>query len=223
MAVAAFTAEQFETWIRARDAYRQAKDAFGSHAAYTIIGRLKTGLLTARAKHVFLEPDGTKSGFELLIPRELWATFESDHQYLSQSTLWNTGEMEVHTYRGRPQSFKFYDVRFDPDGVSEMLPPRPVPPQPKPVVVTPTAPPIQQSANTNSETKVGRPKHDYWEDLWADIAAQLFVGDLKPNRQADLEKAMLEWADRNGKDMAVGSARERARRLWKLIEAKDKK
>ena len=66
--------------------------------------------------------------------------------------------------------------------------------------------------------KGGRIPAAFWDDLWAFIANALYQGDLKPKRQADIEKAMAEWIAANGLDAASSTIRGRARRLWDLIE-----
>jgi hypothetical protein len=54
--------------------------------------------------------------------------------------------------------------------------------------------------------------------MWAAIAANLFNGDLKPNTQADIERAIADWIAANGFDATASTIRERARMLWRLIE-----
>jgi hypothetical protein len=64
----------------------------------------------------------------------------------------------------------------------------------------------------------GRPRAAFWEKMWAAIAADLFNGDLKPNTQADIERAMADWIAAKGYDASASTIRERARALWRLIE-----
>ncbi|MET4323713.1 hypothetical protein [Bradyrhizobium sp. RT5a] len=67
-------------------------------------------------------------------------------------------------------------------------------------------------------SKGRRPPADWWDDLWIEIARQLYVGDLKPKRQADIENAMSDWLSRRGSGAATSTIRERARRLWQVIK-----
>lgn len=67
--------------------------------------------------------------------------------------------------------------------------------------------------------KGGKPLAAHWDDMWSTIAVQLYVGDLQPLSQADIERVMLGWfADR---DFEIGETaiRERARQLWRKYEA----
>jgi hypothetical protein len=227
-----FTADQFETWIPAREVYRRANDAFGSHAAYTIVERLRTGLLLARARHAFDEPDGTKRGPEFLISKELWKKFHSDNQYLSQNTLWNTGATEIHTYQSRSLTFKFFDVRFDPDGVGEMLPPKPAakglagtlagalrPPSPNasPVVTEAISAPVPKAPVAVTGIG-GRPRKEFWDDLLIAVFEKFWLENFSPKSQADVERAMLDWVSERGERLGESSVKAPARKLWKLFQ-----
>jgi hypothetical protein len=49
----------------------------------------------------------------------------------------------------------------------------------------------------------------------------LYVGDLKPQRQADIEKAMNDWIASKGESAAVSTVRNRARKLWQMLSRED--
>jgi hypothetical protein len=74
---------------------------------------------------------------------------------------------------------------------------------------------------TISHRKGGRPPAEFWDDMWAAIATALYLGELKPKSQADVQRAMSEWIDGNGYSAADSTVKGRARRLWHLIEAQD--
>lgn len=69
------------------------------------------------------------------------------------------------------------------------------------------------------KAKGGRPRAEFWDDLWAATAAALHVGDLQPKTQADIEKYMLDWLESHKFNSNTSTVRPRARRLWQLIEA----
>lgn len=52
----------------------------------------------------------------------------------------------------------------------------------------PTAPPPLARSNPG-----GKPLAEHWDALWAEIAIQLWDGELDPKRQADITKAMSDW------------------------------
>jgi hypothetical protein len=67
----------------------------------------------------------------------------------------------------------------------------------------------------------GKPLAAHWDDMWSSIAVQLYVGDLQPQTQADIENAIKDWFSRNNLDIGDTAVRQRARQLWgKLDSAK---
>jgi hypothetical protein len=80
-----------------------------------------------------------------------------------------------------------------------------------------TAAPISSSV----PQKGGRPPADFWDDLWSHIAASLYAGDLMPKNQADIEKAMADWIEGQGRSAATSTIRSRARRLWDQLTQLD--
>lgn len=55
--------------------------------------------------------------------------------------------------------------------------------------------------------------------MWADIAVQLYVGDLQPKSQKQIKDAMFAWFNANSIDAGDTAVTERARQLWQKIEA----
>ena len=55
----------------------------------------------------------------------------------------------------------------------------------------------------------------HWDEMWASIAVMLYVGDLKPHTQSDIENEMKEWFARHDLDVGDTPVRERARALWR--------
>ena len=70
---------------------------------------------------------------------------------------------------------------------------------------------------TAQPRKGGRRPAEFWDDMWAAIGAALYVGDLKPKAQADIERAMADWIVARGHEAASSTIRDRAHRLWDLI------
>jgi hypothetical protein len=54
--------------------------------------------------------------------------------------------------------------------------------------------------------------------MWAEIATQLWTGDLNPNKQADIKRAMFDWLNDRGINAGDTSVTERARALWLRME-----
>jgi hypothetical protein len=60
----------------------------------------------------------------------------------------------------------------------------------------------------------GRPPAAFWDDLWCAIWGQIYRAELVPSRQADIERAMLDWASTNDHDLSETAAKARARKLF---------
>jgi hypothetical protein len=71
---------------------------------------------------------------------------------------------------------------------------------PRPLLEQPEqfAPPAQQPI----PNKGGAPPKPWWDDLWSEMFRQIYTGDLVPKRQADIERAMLDWAASRGTILA---------------------
>jgi hypothetical protein len=81
-----------------------------------------------------------------------------------------------------------------------------------PAMRTSTSAPVQKNSG-------GRPMARHWDEMWASIAVMLYVGDLKPGTQSDIENAMKEWFARHDLDVGDTPVRERARALWRQLQA----
>lgn len=83
----------------------------------------------------------------------------------------------------------------------------------------PATPAIESPALAPPKNKGGKPLAAHWNEMWAFIAVQLYVGDLKPTSQKQIKDAMFAWF--NGKSIDAGdtAVTERARQLWQKIEA----
>ena len=79
----------------------------------------------------------------------------------------------------------------------------------------------EQSAKlvVQSKNNGGKPLAKHWDAMWAEIATQLWNGDLEPKRQSDIKKAMFDWLNSNGIDAGDTVVTERARALWQRIQA----
>ncbi|MEL0253922.1 MAG: hypothetical protein VW935_18585, partial [Novosphingobium sp.] len=84
--------------------------------------------------------------------------------------------------------------------------------EPKPFLVV-------QSSPDKPKNKGGKPLAAHWDAMWADIAVQLYVGDLKPKSQKQIKDAMFAWFNANSINAGDTAVTERARELWHKIEA----
>jgi hypothetical protein len=65
----------------------------------------------------------------------------------------------------------------------------------------------------------GRPTKAWWEDAIIAVMKRIWLGDLKPKRQADVQRALEEWIDANGHEAGDTPIKERARKIFLAHEA----
>jgi hypothetical protein len=54
--------------------------------------------------------------------------------------------------------------------------------------------------------------------MLCDIWALIHQGDFKPERQGDVERAMLTWAERKGEKLSEATARPKAKLLFAQVQ-----
>lgn len=75
------------------------------------------------------------------------------------------------------------------------------------------------SSKSHTQKNIGgKPLAKHWDAMWADIAVQLWNGDLKPETQADLKSAMFAWFNDHGIDIGDTAVTQRARQLWQAMQ-----
>lgn len=72
-------------------------------------------------------------------------------------------------------------------------------------------------AKVSAPIRSGRPSATWWEDLWIEIARQLYAGDLDHQSQAAIEKSMHNWIATQGHEAGETTVRDRARRLFQAL------
>lgn len=75
------------------------------------------------------------------------------------------------------------------------------------------------TTSAESKNRGGKPLAKHWDEMWSSIAVQLYVGDLQPKTQADIERAMTGWFVDNSLDVGESTIRDRARQLWRKLQA----
>ena len=68
----------------------------------------------------------------------------------------------------------------------------------------------------------GRPPAEFWDDLLCAIWGDIYRGDFKPKNQADVTKAMLDWASSKDHELSETSAKSRARKLMAQYRSEGK-
>ncbi|UPK00506.1 hypothetical protein [Bradyrhizobium sp. 170] len=207
--------ESKEKWISAAEAIGLlapgGKDQFAAKMA--LCKRAHAGMVRSRAQR-FIIAGRVRDNVEL--PPVFW--WAEGHEALHQN--WHTGDFDTWPDSGllsrdlRLSAGKVhleaFDVSFLRSDLEKMIPADLAPPPPPALNSAAAAEPARN--------KGGRPRHEFWEELWVEIARQLYIGDLKPKTQADIEAAMHQWIADQGREAGGTTIRDRARMLWRAIE-----
>lgn len=74
-------------------------------------------------------------------------------------------------------------------------------------VVSPQLPSPEQN-------KGGRPRKEWWDDLWCAVWGLAYRGDLQPKNQADIERAMMAWIEERGETASESTIKPLARKMF---------
>lgn len=175
----------FANWLTPRAALARAGAHFGDLglAERAIDGRLKGGRIRAATLRVH-SAALPGSGWIYLIPPNQW-----EHLATDNADWWDTGDIRVCVPAGPRDgggAYRHFDVRFDPADIAALLAGE----LPRLPLATPAA------------SRAGRPRKDFWDDLVIATMKAVWEGELRPTRQAEVERWMLDWAARN--DHAIG-------------------
>jgi hypothetical protein len=147
------------------------------------------------------------------IQKDAWRSASSSDTH---GSLWISGRVGFHmpdreSMDGVSQA-TFFDVRFEPAGIFAI---------PRARRPAPAHSPEGAGHGVPKRHPGGRPPWPGWEDVWVEIARQLYMGDLKPTKQADIETAMLELAEQSVSGPKITAIRTLARKLWQAIQRED--
>ena len=82
---------------------------------------------------------------------------------------------------------------------------------------TPTDPltPDEAAAPTAGSGRLPQP---WWDEMCYELWGLIHQGDFKPASQAEVERAMLTWAEMKGHKLAEATARPKARLLFRTYK-----
>jgi hypothetical protein len=182
-----------EEWIGAADALALLKGRIGEGSATrAICKRAHAGLVKARAMRFIRDGLVTDNAD---VPAEMW--WADGGAALAQN--WASGDFE--TWINQHIRLQAYGVTFRRSDILSLLPAQPGAPPPAAV----------------AKGEGGRPKARWSDDLWIEMCRQLYEGDLKPKKQSDIKRAMMDWLSTHGEEPAESTIKDRARKLWAVI------
>ena len=207
-------------WVPARAAYKFARDNAGVSvrgAGRAVLEYARLGFVVGRAVLAQRLPGGmapTPSWEEREwdVPAEFWRGVDDHAGHAS----WEQGSFEIvspgpggfaasHAH-GMPV-IRLSGVHFLAESLQVLRPADPTPI----IGNAPAAPPAKAGAR-------GRPPQPWWDDLWCAVWGLIHQGDLKPDTQADVERAMLAWAAMNGHDLSESAVKPKARKLFQTFK-----
>ncbi|WP_316202903.1 MULTISPECIES: hypothetical protein [unclassified Bradyrhizobium] len=206
-------------WLIPGDALAILAEAIGdrSIAIENLVGRLKVGLVLARYQSFAWEGIARppRMNDPVFIEQKLWNYYRRSND---SAYVWDTGDLRlwIGSYGGSITEtntvLTFFGVKIDRQGIADTLKNLPTRTGSLDRQAQPT-PPVATAVAAN---KGGRPKKDWWDDFWIEICRQIWIGDLKPATQAELERAMFEWVE-NHRDAEVGETtiKAAAKKLFK--------
>ena len=126
---------------------------------------------------------------------------------------WTSGVFMARVqHNGSEEEWKAFGVTFEQSGIQAI----------SPLTMT-SASYITQPEPIKDRTKGGKRAWSGWEGVMVEMARQLYVGDLKPKMQADLEKAIADYLHAKGVTKSESTIREHARPLWQAIQSEAEK
>lgn len=193
-------------WLSAKDARRFAYDKLGANPAAAgsyLIEQCRLGFVAAKAPLMQTSRAGRPENWDTAVrewdvPSWFWQNFTQDG---SSSQDWERGVFNGKArFPSGPCWIRLSGVHFSKDTLEALLPHQ------------------QSSPTANLPNKGGRPRKDWWDDLWCAMWGQVHRGELIPKNQADVEKAMLAWISEQDESVSESTIRPLARKMFTEME-----
>lgn len=188
-------------WLSAKDARKFMYERYGSsptEAGADLIEHCKLGFVAARAVSMQYSENGQLTAEspgerEWSVPEWFWHNFTKAD---SSAQNWDSA---VFSGKGRTPTGVAYlrlgGVYFERSSLEALFLPDE---QPKP----------------NQSNPGGRPRKEWWDDLWCAVWGQVYRGDLKPKNQAEIAQAMMTWIEVQGGSASESTIKPLARKMF---------
>lgn len=232
MGMERLTREDFDKWITPMEALAILRAAFGdphTNPRETMRSALMAGLVLGVAGRTSRYNGKTVQELEP-IPPKAWENIRTTDDVWTTSHTTYGEQLTSRAYGPTTVTVSAFEVRFHLDAVRKLVPKSSMPPMPPTPTATweslrsrPRATPQQVGPKFSipelQKPKGGRPRKDFWEDLYIDVGYQIYIGDLKPKTQADVQRAMEQWVSDHGHEAGETVMKAAAKKLflaWKL-------
>jgi len=206
MSDTALTEQEFERWVRIREAVETVASVH-PHAWQDILAaRIRSGSLRLAAREsIQVDAKGkTESVAFVRVVAAPWIAGVGGR-------FWEVGD---HTLRVRVKSpdygltmvgLELHGMRIDPDDVAALRRD------------------LGIAGGVADSAPRGRPRWPHWDEFWAQTAAQFARGEFVAASQADIERRMAAIADRFLDPPNESTLRIRASLLWKALKSEAEK
>lgn len=217
---------EYEKWQTPYQALARAMQSMAPDAASAAIWqRVVGGAIRAVAKTTSEAMKDT-TPYVFYVPKLIPPAYWGDLVVKNGGDFWSGDALFVIVRNRHVLNVRCFQIRLDPVALEATLPPRiPGLPEaltkkPEEVAVAITSPvtlppdPTPMAPPVAFASKSGAPRKEFWDDLFIEIFRQLWLGALTPKRAADVERAMLTWADGKGFKLSETSVKKPARKLF---------
>lgn len=197
-------------WISAHEARRVMYDDVGvnpTQAALKLVDECRLGFIPARAQLMQRSDTGqpdrwTREEREWDVPEWFWSNFTMPE---ASSQNWERG---LFNGKGRAPDgrcwIRLTGVHFLRSSLEALLPAK-----------------VPAVADATSANRGGRPRKEWWDDLWCAVWGRVYRGTLVPKSQADLERAMMDWVEQQGQSVAESTVKPLARKMFAEMRRED--
>lgn len=214
------TVSEFRAWLRSKDALRLLTSTFhDAGTAIEAIGRrVGTGDIRCVAGKATWKDGTTRVSHERFELSPRW--LEGAPDFHRNSSYWVVGDLSLtaEIRFGTRVTVEVLDLRLDPGALQELVAPEtsysPASPPghgTSPPLATAASPPALPARFPDAR---GAPPKTIFEDALLAVAHRWHMGDFKPSRQADVQRALADWLAANEVQAGDTAIKERAKKLW---------
>lgn len=203
MSDSGITAEEFKAWLKPLTIWELLRNS-SAVSSSLILEALSGGVLaSAAARASFQSPDKHDAIQDLFcIPAWMWR-----HRVMDDLLGLGFAQFSFPESPGDPHTIlRCFNVRICPVGLQEAFPHL--------VHSIAATAPTTHAERSSKVPAAGRLRKEFWDDLIIAVCKRIWDGDLQPTCQADVERAMLDWASEHGHSLGTTSVKAPAKKVF---------